>query len=281
MYTDTVHLKELYPFLAVGSADPMLEIMLHEPCNYVANNIRPAILAFPGGGYGNLAAHEAWPVAMEFMTLGCNGFVLYYTTNPKDEEYIYPQQILEVACALDYIIKNAEEFAIDIDKIAITGSSAGGHLAASYCTQRNRPEVTRHIAPPPVAAAILSYPVISAVSQTHAGSVQHLLGKKDASEEEKRYVSCEFYVDKEVTPPSFIWAAANDATVPVSNSLRYAQALADAEIPFELHIYPDGKHGQSTGTSYTSGYPDRAAVAHMAQWVPAAKNWLKQVFELY
>ncbi len=280
MFTNKVRLKEFYPFLENGLADPILEIAIQPQHKRFPDAKRPAFLTLPGGGYANLAPHEGWPVAFDFMALGCNGFILHYSTNIEDKQNTYPQQILEVACALDYICKNAEAFAIDTEKIAIAGFSAGGHLAASYCTMRNRPEVTKHITPTPVTAAVLCYPVITAGYQCHEGSVQHLLGKKDANTEERAYISCELHVQPEITPPTFIWAAANDPAVPVSNSLRYAQALADAKIPFELHIYPQGSHGQSTGTAYTSVLADRAEVAYLAQWVPAAKNWLKQTFEL-
>ncbi len=280
MFTNKIHLKELYPFLENGLADPILEIAIQPQHKRFTDAKRPAFLALPGGGYANLAPHEGWPLAFEFMALGCNGFILHYSTNGELQQNVYPQQILEVACALDYICKNADAFCIDTNKLAIAGSSAGGHLAASYCTLRNRPEVTKHIAPPPVAAAVLLYPVISGYYQSHEGSIQRLLGKKDVTEEERRYVSCELHVDKQITPPTFIWAAANDPTVPVSNSLRYGEALAEAKIPFELHIYPYGGHGQSTGTVYTSALTDRAVAAHLAQWVPAVKNWMKQLFEL-
>jgi acetyl esterase/lipase len=45
------------------------------------------------------------------------------------------------------------------------------------------------------------------------------------------------------TPATFIWHTANDASVPVQNSLLFAQALSDHGVPFELHVYPHGAHG--------------------------------------
>jgi predicted esterase len=41
----------------------------------------------------------------------------------------------------------------------------------------------------------------------------------------------------------FVWHTAEDATVPVENSLRLAGALSRHQRTVELHVYPRGKHG--------------------------------------
>lgn len=46
-----------------------------------------------------------------------------------------------------------------------------------------------------------------------------------------------------MAPPMFLWHTADDETVPVENSLMMAQALCQKKIPFELHIFPHGRHG--------------------------------------
>ena len=61
-----------------------------------------------------------------------------------------------------------------------------------------------------------------------------------------RLLSSELQVTKD-TPPCFIWATMEDATVPVENSLLFAQALRKAGVPFSLHIYEKGVHGLGLG----------------------------------
>jgi acetyl esterase/lipase len=41
----------------------------------------------------------------------------------------------------------------------------------------------------------------------------------------------------------FLVHGADDAAVPVENSLLMAQALSRARVPFELHVYESGAHG--------------------------------------
>jgi dipeptidyl aminopeptidase/acylaminoacyl peptidase len=49
------------------------------------------------------------------------------------------------------------------------------------------------------------------------------------------------------TPPTFLVHTANDAGVPVENSLRFADALRKMGVPFELHVYERGPHGFGLG----------------------------------
>ena len=60
----------------------------------------------------------------------------------------------------------------------------------------------------------------------------------------------ELHVDK-TTAPAFIWHTFNDGAVPIQNTLLYASALADAGVPFEYHVYPDGVHGLSLANRET------------------------------
>ena len=69
--------------------------------------------------------------------------------------------------------------------------------------------------------------------------------------------SLENQIDRE-TPPVFLWHTAADSTVPVENSLVFAQKLSEYKVPFELHIYPFGVHGLSLAVKEVEE-PERAA----------------------
>lgn len=43
-----------------------------------------------------------------------------------------------------------------------------------------------------------------------------------------------------------------DNTVPVENALLFGQALAKHDVPFEMHIFPNGIHGLSLAKEMTS-----------------------------
>lgn len=50
-----------------------------------------------------------------------------YTLSPKA---IYPQAVIEIKKAIDFIKKNADKYNLDKDRIVLWGGSAGAHLAA-------------------------------------------------------------------------------------------------------------------------------------------------------
>ena len=85
-----------------------------------------AIVIFAGGGYTHRARHESADYAELLNSFGMDAFVIDYRVNPV----LFPFPLLDARRAIRYIRAAADDFGIDADKIAVMGSSAGGHLAA-------------------------------------------------------------------------------------------------------------------------------------------------------
>lgn len=273
MRSETIHLKNHFPFLGENGCDPTLEIYLPQNMTEMGrqNQKRPSILICPGGGYAGVSQREGEPIGLHFLPEGYNVFILTYSVCPNR----FPTQLREVAAAMELIHRNAEVWSCDPGRVAIMGFSAGGHLAAHYSTCYNCPEV-REVFPSsfPVSASILCYPVITADPKyAHMGSIINLSGHDPITAEDIAKFSCEKQVTDH-TPPAFLWHTAADNGVPVMNSLLYAGALADRDIPFELHVYPFGCHGLATVDEHTNNGLDEKT-AHAAAWLPALKKWLK------
>jgi acetyl esterase/lipase len=190
---------------------------------------------------------------------------------------------------------NAEKFAVDPDRIAVCGFSAGGHVAASLAVGWNNPaldlgpiESRRRVRPN---AAILGYALIDPVIRrgyTEPGYpdaemdaknnvLRRMLGSALATQEHKDILALQKHVGPD-TCPCFIWQTADDPAVYVDNSLVFAQALAKNSIPFALHIFPKGVHGLALGTPYNS--PNGKAEFDnpvVAQWVELCLEWLKDL----
>lgn len=200
---------------------------------------RPAMLVFPGGGYLMCSDREAEPVALHFLSEGYNAFILRYSVGPTTP---WERSFEDAESSLEYLLDHAEELHILKEKIAVIGFSAGGHLAASLATLgKNRP-----------AALVMGYPVITEEWGVMVG---------------KPMPACQEKVD-EKTPPTFLFATSDDGLVPVKNSLLFAQALAQKDILFEMHIYPHGEHGCSVAKPF-------AANGRSQMVNPDATDWLK------
>lgn len=277
MFYQVIHLKKFFPQLGTESIDPTLTAYL--PDNLVEmgrqDQKHPCLLICPGGGYAMCSQREAAPIAYHFLPEGYNVFVLNYSVAPSR----FPTQLREVAAAMELIYRYAEEWHCDSTRVAIMGFSAGGHLAAQYSTCFDWPEVREEFPDSkPVQASILCYPVISAAPEAaHRGSFENLLGHASLNSEEISRFSCHLQVT-EHTPPAFLWHTATDPVVSVRNSLLYSEALALHQVPFELHVYPAGGHGLATVDEQTNDHLE-AAVTHAADWIEAAKKWLRIVSE--
>ncbi len=276
MRYDILHLKKHFSFLGENNRDPVLELYIPENMHELdrANERRPSVLLLPGGGYRFVSRREAEPVAMHFLTEGYNVFILTYSVAPN----CFPTQLREVAAAMELIWENAAEWHTDPQKIAIMGFSAGGHLAAHYTNRFDCPEV-RAVFPESkaVAASILCYPVITAdPNYSHKGSFEKLAGGTYPETQERiDFFSCDKMVSDR-TPPTFLWHCTGDKLVPVQNSLLYAQALAEHQIPFRMEIFPEGKHGMSTCDRVTTDVLSPQAEA-VKVWLIAVKQWLAEI----
>ena len=274
MRCEKINLKDDYPFLGDGGCRPVLNTYLPDNLSQMhrENQRRPAILICPGGAYTMCSQREAEPVALHYLHEGYNVFILWYSVAP----HCFPQQIREVAAAVDLIHRNAESWNCDENHVAIMGFSAGGHLAAHYSTSFDCQEV-RSVFPEsyPVAASILCYPVITAdPAYTHMESIENISGHKPFTPEDVKRFSCELLVTEQ-TPPAYIWHTTEDQCVPIHNSLLYARALSEKNIPFEFHVFPFGEHGLATCDEQTSDDEITARIAHCKKWIEESQQWLK------
>ena len=226
-----------------------------------------AVVVCPGGGYGGLAPHEGPDYANWLMQHGISSFVLKYRLGSHG--YRHPVMLQDAARAVRLVRARAAEWKIDPARVAIMGSSAGGHLASTLLTHFDSGKadasdpIEQQSSRPTL--GILCYPVITMGSNTHQGSKNNLLGKSPDSEL-LRSLSNETQVTSN-TPPCFIWHTWEDKAVKVENSLAFAAALQRAEVPFDLHVYERGRHG--------IGLADKAPFKNVHPWAQDLLFWLK------
>lgn len=234
---------------------------------YLTEKYAPCVIVCPGGGYAFKAEHEGRPIAEWLNSVGYNAFVLDYRVSP----YRQPVPLLDLQRAVRFVRFHSDEYKIPGNGIGVLGFSAGGHLAASsavfFDNGRSGGDSVDGVSCRPD-FAVLCYPVIDMSGDFgHEGSTDNLLGE-NASDELKEKYSLQKQV-KADTPPVFLWHTSDDGSVPVRNSLAFADALSEKKILFALNIFPHGHHGLGLAPKT----PD------VSKWTYMCEIWLNQLFD--
>lgn len=203
----------------------------------------PLILVLPGGGYSRVVTEkEGTPTVAWLRSLGWRAEVVEY---PVGVRHPAPLRFVEE--------RIAAERAAGTDVIGVMGFSAGGHLAGHVALAGTaRPDF-----------AVLCYPVVSMLLDTHRPSQDELLGAS-ASDEQRRAVSLEHLVTPDA-PPFFVWHTGGDQLVSVEHAHLLGAALAQHGVPHDLHVFAEGPHG----LGFAVGRP-------AAAWKGLCEAWLEK-----
>ncbi len=253
-----------------GACEEVPTITAYIPENKKSN---AAVVILPGGGYHMRAAHEGEAYAKFFQENGICAFVCDYRVAP----HRFPLPLLDARRAMRWVRYNAEKYGIDKNKVAIMGSSAGGHLAALTSTyfkpipHEEGDDIDKEEYIPN--AQILCYPVIKLAADSalsHPGSCINLLGVEQL-ERGLAHGLIPQYLVSDKTPPCFAWHTLTDGAVPVTNSMDYAVALRDHKILCELHVFPEGIHGLGLATG------EDKIRKHVSAWTGALLKWMEYI----
>ena len=239
---------------------------------------RPAVIICPGGGYEFLSQRESDPVVASFLAAGFNTYLLRYSIG---EHALGPNPAVDAARAVRWVRAHADEHGVDPTRVALLGFSAGGHVAGMLGTHWDDADL--------VAAERAEYEALVAEGVAANSGLLDFDSRPDA------IVACYAvfsmnWVDRrsrpgltfgdcieavsQATPPTFLWTTNEDATVPPTQSLRFATALAREGVEFEYHHFDRGAHGLSTATPLANA--DRAALPENAHaWLALCLAWLR------
>lgn len=258
-----------------------------DPVSVASDKRRPAVVVIPGGGYRFCSDRESEPIVMQFLAMGYHAFLLNYSVAPNR----FPVALQEAGLAVATIREHADEWQVDPDAILLCGFSAGGHLACSLGTFWNKAQIFELIERTPndvrPNGLILGYPVITSGEFRHTGSFEKLLGLDLSgeidggelllTERALAVVSLEQQVSDQM-PPVFLWHTRTDENVPVENSLMLAMAMQKNGVDYEMHIFPEGRHGLALANEETGGNDETLTVPCCQTWISLVQSWIENKY---
>ena len=225
--------------------DTKLKIYIYEPKRHKANEKRPAIVFFFGGGWRGGTPKQFQEHCRYLASMGMVAMTADYRVSSR-------QGTKPVHCVRDgksavrWIRKNADRFGIDPNRVVSGGGSAGGHVAASTGTLPKHEEPGEDIKVSSVPNALVLYnPVLITANakglKTFGGDklekMKARLGVQDPTT-----ISPYHNIRKDL-PPTLILHGKADTTVPYSNAQAYLKQATVIGLRVELEGYEDMPHG--------------------------------------
>ena len=189
---------------------------------------KPFAIVCPGGGFSYVGAiHEGFPLAIALSEMGYNAFSIQYRTGGA-----------QVACedlaqAIDFIMRHAEELQVSTEDYSLWGGSAGARMAAylgSYSTQ-------------------------GFINATHERPAAVIMGYTGHSE----------YTQND--PPTYVIIGEDDAIVSPATMRRRVENLQALGIDAEFHLLPDLRHGFGLGIGTTAEGWEKDAVRFWEKYI--------------
>jgi len=227
---------------------PSMAVYLAQP----GKNTGAAAVVLPGGGYNHLAYNiEGTEVCDWLNSSGVNCVVVKYRVPEKGR---YPENTEDLEDALQAMRitrAHAAAWHIDPNRIGVIGFSAGGNLAALLSTH---PDFQGKNVPPSSVNAKPDFQML-----IYPGGLRGPDGQISPA-----------FRPTAATPPSFLVQAEDDQAAHVETSLVYFQALKDAGVPAELHLFAQGGHG----------FGLRPTDLPISYWPALAETWLHTIHVL-
>lgn len=220
----------------------ILDVDVFFPQNRTEN--MPAAALFFGGGWLNGTRERLHPQCRFLSEAGYVVFVPDYRV--FERQGVSPREcVQDAACFWTFLSNEAARFGVDPARIALGGSSAGGHVSIMAGLKTG-------VLPK---AYILYNPVLRLEGEWFFGDI--VSPRRDAYPPPNAGLDYHNFDDispvKQFAgqfPPVILLQGSDDAIVPASDALGFAQILRDNGINADVHIFDGAGHGFF--------YPDRS-----------------------
>jgi acetyl esterase/lipase len=217
------------------SRDNLLDIWRHPDIK--AGSRAPVVVQIPGGAWVvNGRRPQAYPLMGRLVEHGWICVSIDYSKSPRK---VWPSHIIDVKRALAWVRDNIADYGGDPDFIAVTGGSAGGHLAslAALTANDERLQPGFEEADTTVQAAAPYYGVydLTDVKKMHEMMLpflEHFVMRARYTDQPELFESASpISHAHRAAPPFFVLHGENDSVIPSVQAQAFCAALREAGAP--------------------------------------------------
>ena len=212
----------------------------------------PAIIFYFGGGWNSGTRTQFEPHAKHFATRGMIAVLVDYRVKTRNNTTPY-QAAADALSAIRFLRTNASKYGIDPDRIAASGGSAGGHLAAVTGNITGLDETYEDQKISSKANALILFNPVFDNGPTGYGF------DRVGGESGYKKISPIDNIRKGA-PPTSVLLGTKDHLIPVSTAQRYQKLMQEAGSRCDLHLFENQKHGffNYKKDNENSKFPDEA-----------------------
>ena len=229
-------------YLATGTTE--LSAWIFEPTGHGADDARPAIVFFFGGGWNGGTPGQFKPQAIYLAKRGMVAIAVDYRVRSR-QGTLANVAVSDAKAAIRWVRMHADRLGVDPNRIAASGGSAGGHLAAATATLPGHDDSNdgSDISSVPNALVLFNpvlitapFPGLPDQSLEKFRKLEPRLGADSRSMSPYHHVRAGL-------PPTIIFHGEEDKTVPYRTAEMFTDAMKMAGNQCELVGYPAEGHG--------------------------------------
>ena len=214
----------------------------------------PAILFFFGGGWNNGSPTQFYRQAKHLADRGMIACAAEYRVKSRDG--VQPDScVMDAKSAMRYLREHASKWNINPHRIAASGGSAGGHLAATTATltNLNDPQDDLSVSAIPNALILFNPVLDTSLAGSRLGDLALRLSPLQNIQPDM--------------PPALIMHGTSDKTVPHSQAVDFQQAMQEQEHRCEVKLYERMPHGFFNHTKYDETTEELTAFLRSLNWI--------------
>ena len=239
----------------------------------------PVLLEVPGGAWAiGWRRPQGYPLMSHLADRGWICVAMNYRVSPA---HSWPDHIVDVKRALAWIKDNIADYGGDPDFVAITGGSAGGHLASLAALTQGDPEYqpgfpdadTSVVAAVPVYGRYDWFTVHGEGRREFIGYLERLVVKRQFSRFREIYTAASpIRRQRPDAPPIFILHGEHDSVIPVGEAREFVKEIRKvSQSPVLYAEMPGAQHAFDIFSS-PRAHHSAEAVGQFLSWVYASRT---------